>query len=800
MTIYNQKNRQMYRIPELYKNELDEYRKLVNDASVDNIDPVQFKIFRVTHGIYEQRKKGTFMVRIRCAGGTISPVQLYVVSNIAERYGSKFLHITTRQEIQLHNIKLSDTPEILDQLYETGLSTKGGGGNTVRNITASDDSGISSDEAFDVTPYNIALTDFLIRYDKSFTLPRKFKIAFSASEKDTALAAYNDLGFLAKIKNGEKGFKVFLGGSPSVKPMVGEVLFDFISAGKIFGVALAAIEMFHLHGNRKNRHKARLRYLFYKHGKEKVFNLFEDIYNQYKNKEFSEVKELSYQNETSQNIRIKTVDRNDMEDWKKNYVTLQKQEGLFTAEIPVMHGNLTNKQAETLANFAQNFGNDTIRFSRRQNIHLRNIPEDYLGALYSILLKSGLEINKPRLLGNLVSCTGADTCQLGICFSKGGLQAIHDKLSENDWLNDLNGIAVNISGCPNSCGQHLVADLGFAGRVSRNDRIYPSYNVFAGAVIGENNPALPLKLGEIAARDLPDFTNDLLFLYHQKSHGKTFREFVEAEKKNVDILFGKYSKIPSYDENKKYYIDWGNNDLFTLEARGGGECSAGLPDMIETEIKVIGKCKESFSGQQEIEEQIVLLHEIVLAASKLLCLTIQEKIADEPEIINTVREKIIKQKIISEDYLQMLDLVNEGNFARLLKQTDKVLSYADTAVNYYRSLDDNLQQQFKVKEVTALELKTMLDEGANICLVDVRETWEKEIADIGGQLIPFGSIENNLKNILQDRKTILYCRTGRRSSEAISLIAKKRNTENLYNLEGGIYAWADEVDNTLQKY
>ena len=790
----------MYQIPESYIDELKEFRKLVNEASACKIDPVQFKIFRVVHGIYEQRKKGTFMVRIRCAGGTISPVQLFVISKIAEQYGSKFLHITTRQEIQMHDIELSDTPEILDQLYDIGLTTKGSGGNTVRNITASVESGISPVEVFDVTPYNIALTNLLIGREKSFNLPRKFKIAFSGSEEDTALAAYNDLGFLAKNINGVKGFKVFLGGSPSVRPMVGEVLFEFIPAEKIFGVALAVVEMFNLHGNRKNRHMARLRYLFYKHGKEKVFELFGETYNQYKNKQFDEVNELPNQNEPSRKIRLKTVNRSDIKDWKNIYTTPQKQKGLYTVEIPVMHGNLTNKQAETLADFAGNFGNDSIRFSRRQNIHLRNIPEDYLGALYSTLLKSGLEINKPRLLGNLVSCTGADTCQLGICFSKGGLQAIHDKLFENDWLNDLNDIAVNISGCPNSCGQHLVADLGFAGRVSRNGRIYPSYNVFAGAVIGGNNPSLPIKLGEIAAKDLPEFTNDILFLYHQKSQGKTFRQFVTDETEEINLLFEKYSKIPSFEENRKYYIDWGNNDLFTLEARGSGECSAGLLDMIETEIKIIEKCKESFSGQQEIEEQTVFSQEIVLAASKLLCLANQEKITDERELTGIVRKNFIEQEIISRDYMQLLDLVDEGNFSRLLKQKDKVISYADTAVNYYRNLDDNLHQQFKVKEVTAVELKTMLDEGADVCLIDVRETWEKEIADIGGQLIPFGSIENNLKNIPQDRKTILYCRTGRRSSEAISLIAKKRNTENLYNLKGGIYAWADDVDNTLQKY
>ncbi|MFW6310414.1 MAG: rhodanese-like domain-containing protein [Prolixibacteraceae bacterium] len=790
----------MYRIPETYKEELKEYRKLVNDASANNIDPVQFKIFRVTHGIYEQRKKGTFMVRIRCAGGAISSSQLYKVSRLAGRYGSKFLHITTRQEIQLHNVGLSDTPDILDQLYETGLSTRGGGGNTVRNITSPVDSGISSDEIFDVTPYNIALTNLLINHEKSFTLPRKLKIAFSGSEKDTALAAFNDIGFIAKIKNGEKGFKVFLGGSPSVRPMVGEVLFEFLPAGKIFGVALAAIEMFHQYGNRKNRHKARLRYLFYKYGKNKVFQFFAEIYNQYKNEQFGEVNEPLYQNQPAQNTGLEIIESIDIENWKKNYITPQKQEGLFTAEIPVMHGNLTNKQAEILADFAGNFGNNSIRFSRRQNIHLRNIPEIYLGTLYTLLAESAFEINKPRLLGNLVSCTGADTCQLGICFSKGSLQAIHDRLFENDWLNNLNNTTVNTSGCPNSCGQHLIADLGFAGRVSRNGRIYPSYNVFAGAVIGERNPLLPIKLGEIAAKDLPEFTNDMLFLYHQKSGKKTFREFIETEKKEIGILFDKYSKIPSFEEDKKYYIDWGNNDLFTLEARGSGECSAGLLDVIETEIKIIEKCKESFSGQQEIGEQTVLLHEIMLSASKLLCLSAQEKITDEHGAINIVKEQFIGKNRISRDYLQVLEPVTEGNFTKLLKSREMVIAYADTAVNYYRNLDDNLQQKFKVKEITAHELKAMLDEGSDICLIDVRETWEKEIADIGGQIIPFGTIEKKLEKIPRNRKTILYCRTGRRSSEAIIQIAKKRNPENLYNLKGGIHAWANDIDNTLQKY
>ena len=790
----------MYKIPESYKVELIQYRELVNKALLKEVDEVQFKIFRVVRGIYEQRSKGTYMLRIRCSGGTISPSQLYLIGNLAELYGSEFLHITTRQEIQLHNLHLADTPDIIEELYKMGLSTKGSGGNTVRNITASPESGISKSDIFDITQYNIALTNFLLDYEKSFDLPRKLKIAFSSSEEDTALAAFNDLGFIAQIKDGKKGFKVYLGGSPSVKPMVGEVLFDFLPADKTFGVALAVIEMFNTHGNRKNRHKARLRYLFYKLGKEKVFELFHETYNQFKNNDYLTIPELQPKLQSPGKIKLGNLSGNEIEQWERDYVTAQPINDLCTIEIPIMHGNLTNNQAKSISEFAGHFGDDTIRFSRRQNVHLRNIPKAYIGILYNTLNEVGLQINKPKFISNLVSCTGADTCQLGICFSKGGLQAIHDKLVQKKNLHSIKNLSINISGCPNSCGQHLVADLGFAGRVSRNDRIYPSYNVFAGAVIGNDKASLPIQIGEIAAKDLPDFTNDILTLYSQNQQYKTFLNFIEEKKNEVQVIIDNYKKIPSYEENRKYYIDWGNNDLFTLDARGGGECSAGLLDLIESELKIISKCKESFSGQQEIEEQTVLLHEMVLAAAKLLCLTTQKQITEEQQLFDIVTTDFVAKNKITSDFTDLFSYLKDGNFTALIKNKQLVHDFTDTAINYYQNLDDSLQLKSIVKEIKATQLKQLMDNNSNINIIDVREAWEKEIADIGGELIPLGAIELNSDKISDTVQTIIYCRTGRRSAEAINLLAKTRNTDNLYNLQGGIYSWADEVDSTIQKY
>ena len=244
-------------------------------------------------GIYEQRKDGTYMVRIRCAGGFIYPLQLKKVAEIAHRHKSDLLHITTRQEIQIQNVDLRETLLILQNLKEIGLSPKGGGGNTVRNIMASVDSGIAFDEVFDVTPYVFNLTTKLISEPDSLTLPRKFKIAFSNSDKDSGYAAFNDLGFIAQIKDGKRGFRVYLGGSLGAKPMVGYKLFDFAPEEDLFYITDAAKKLFSRYGNRKNKHKARLRYVFYKLGKEEVFRLFFEIYNEIRKQE-----NLVYKHET----------------------------------------------------------------------------------------------------------------------------------------------------------------------------------------------------------------------------------------------------------------------------------------------------------------------------------------------------------------------------------------------------------------------------------------------------------------------------------------------------------------------
>ena len=395
----------MYKLPDTLKGEIDEYGTLIDKYLAGEIESVKFKSVRVPMGIYEQRKDGTYMVRVRCAGGYISPTQLKKVALIARKHNASPIHITTRQELQIQNVELNETLIILYELLDAGLASRGGGGNTVRNIMASVDAGVAQDEVFDVTPYAIALTNKLIAESDSWTLPRKFKISFSGSEKDNAYAVFNDLGFIARIKEGKKGFKVYMGGSLGAKAMVGHVLFDFAPADDIYNITDAVKQLFSRYGNRRNRHKARLRYIFYKLGKERVFELFNKIYAEIKNTESHrlEIEQLEFHHLVL-NLTPETVSSQEYEIWKERYVIEQKQDNLLTIIMPFEHGNVDFDKLITIADFFKQFGDDVIRFSMRQNIHLRNIPSQYLGNIYNFLNRLEISIHEPFLLNSLVSC------------------------------------------------------------------------------------------------------------------------------------------------------------------------------------------------------------------------------------------------------------------------------------------------------------------------------------------------------------------------------------------------------------
>jgi sulfite reductase (ferredoxin) len=703
----NKPNIRMYTLPATLSDDIKYFGTLIDDFLGGNLEPIKFKAIRVPMGIYEQRKDGTFMVRIRCAGGFITPTQLKKVAEIAQKHHSNLLHITTRQEIQIQNLELRETLGILQNLKEIGLTSKGGGGNTVRNILVSVDSGIATDEVFDVTPYAINLTSKLIAEADSFTLPRKLKISFSNSEKDTSFAVFNDLGFIAKVKDGKRGFQVFLGGSLASKPMVGYELFDFAPEEDIYYIADAAKKLFSRHGNRKNKHKARLRYVFYKLGKDEVFRLFFDIYKEVKASE-----DITYHHQTL-TVKAKTpefgsdiVTIPEFQKWKERYATQQSQKGYWSVIVPFEHGNVPHETLGKLAEYAGYFGNDTIRFSVRQNVHLRNIPTEYLGNLYNFLKKIKVETNVPLLLNTLVSCTGADTCRLGICLTKGASNALQNALAKSDLpLDELSDLRVNISGCPNSCGQQIAADLGFFGKVGRNDRMFPAYHVVVGASIGTELKLAEL-VGEVSAFDLPKFTIDVfkLYLAKQKQY-KSFSQYANGQgRAEIEALTQKYKIIPEFRDDKNYYFDWGSDQIFSLAAKGVGECSAGLFDMIDVDLNTIQQTIAQLAQATEPEKVNALLYTLVFASSRMLLITRGAEPKNATEVFTDFIDKFIRAKLVSSIYQEIVVAARDEKDFDFTEKKDTILDLAQTVISLYEGMDDSLQ--FKNVEENTVSKET----------------------------------------------------------------------------------------------
>ena len=687
----------MYILPKTLKTEIETFRQQVSDFRNNKTEVVKFKAIRVPMGIYEQRKNDTYMVRVRCTGGIIAPAQLKGVAQASRQFGSGDIHITTRQELQIHNVELENIPDLLEALYKHNLSSRGGGGNTVRNIMASEDAGIAPDEVFDVTPYLVALTNTLIAEPDSWSLPRKLKIAFSGNNFDNSNALFNDVGFIATQKMGKDGFKVYIGGGTGSNPSTGHLLFDFLLPEDVLYVTEAVKKLFSDHGNRRNRHKARLRYVFYKLGKEKVFNLFFDYFNTLKQEAGYPLNLPALNMKTEKGSPADSTKTDTLyAQWYRRYVKEQKQTGLFSAEIPFEHGITDAETLENLASFLNPFGNDVIRLTMRQNIRLRNIPGNKLKALFGYLTQLGTDTGLPRILNNLVACTGADTCRLGICLSKGESSAIRKELSKSgpEVLDALHDVHINLSGCPNSCGQHLAADLGFYGKASRNDRLYPAYYVTIGGKTGAGTAKLGEKVGEINARDLPVLTREILEYYADvRNNYSSFSNYLESEGGlHIQTLLNKYRKIPSFDEDKNYYFDWGGQELFSVKGKGQPECSAGMFDMIDFDRDAITSLQEKLknAGLNKATEGEIL-NKIVFHVSRMLLVTRGIEPKSRTEVFDGFIKHFIDEGYISQHLKTAVVLAGEDNFDKIRSLGDEVFTLADEINALYESMDDSLQ-------------------------------------------------------------------------------------------------------------
>jgi sulfite reductase (ferredoxin) len=703
-----------YELPSNLSQEIEELEQLIHRYHSGELDAVSLKARRVPFGCYEQRRDGSYMVRIRATGGAVTPAQLTRIAELSEQYGASSVHITTRQEFQIHDLDLENVIPVMRGLLPVGLSSRGGGGNTVRNIILSPTAGIDKDEPFDPSPYAFALTTRLVAEPDSWNLPRKLKIAFSNTPEDTAFAQFTDVGFIAAIRDGIRGFKVYVAGGFGAKPAVGHLLHDFVPAEDAYAVAESVKRLFDQYGNRKNRNAARIRFLWEQLGEERFLELYRAEFAAIAARPDAKLKP-SEQAAVDRRIALHPIKigGDEFESWKKRYVRAQAQSGLYSIIIPARLGNVSNEHLKQLAEFAGEFGDHAVRATFGQNLRLRHIPESYLGNAYLAVKEISTLADAPLLLSNSVACTGADTCKLGICLPKGALLAVERKLRTADLdLDSVEDFRLNLSGCPNSCGQHVIADLGFYGQARRKgQQMYPAYAIVAGARFTDGEARMAQAIDNISARDLPAFTADLLTVWvAKKEQYSSFASFIDADgRKTIQDICDRYRDVPDFEDDKNYYYDWSAKDVFTIVGRGVGECSAGLFDLIGVDLKAIAENRKLLAQASGPDQQVSALYGIVLSASRMLLVTRGIEAPTDEAVFQSFLQHFIEAALIGQEHRAIVEAARDGKRDRLLAGQDAVFALADSVNNLYKSMDNSLRFPAEKKQEPLAPVATVLE-------------------------------------------------------------------------------------------
>jgi sulfite reductase (ferredoxin) len=550
--------------------EIDDFALAVGDYQAGRLEADAFKVRRVGFGIYEQRQKGTFMVRVRCTGGGILPDHLRAVASIARRHSAAPLHVTTRQELQIHGVPLDSLVAVLRDLHAAGLATRGGGGNGVRNVVVPWDAGIALGECFDVLPYATALVDRMARDSASWQLPRKYKMALVGNPQAVAEAVCTDVGFVARERAGQRGFAVYVAGGMGRIPETAKPLHEFIPAEEVYLVAEALKRVFRKYGNYTDRGKARLRFLWQSLGQDTFMSRYEEEREALRREGDWRLAaaELPPPPRGALGFPVDTSTRPDptFAAWRRRFVTPQAQSGLFAVLVPLPCGILDIPSAEEFADFAGGLGGDVLRGTCEQNLSLRNLPAAVLPQVHALVSRLFPLSRGPRLLGACTACTGAATCALGLCRASSALAAVLDRLgSVGDLLDRCSDLRLAISGCANACGRHLLADLGFCGQIGRHqDRPYPAYSVFVGARLVTENPHFARRIAEVPARVLPEVVTTIVQAYaHSRRDGQSFADYLRdgGEAAIVALCAGQRTP-PAPAEAPEYYQDWGAPEPF----------------------------------------------------------------------------------------------------------------------------------------------------------------------------------------------------------------------------------------------
>ncbi len=708
-----------------------------------------FRPFRLQHGIYGQRQAGYQMVRVKIPFGGLTSTQLRCLASLVEKYSSGIAHVTTRQDIQFHFVLLDVVGTVMLRLAEVDLTTREACGNTVRNVTACPLAGVCQEEAFDVTPYALAVSRHLMRNALNQSLPRKFKIAFSGCiARDCSKTMIHDIGLSAIQKDdGARGFRMVVAGGLGAAPRFAKLFREFLPVEDLIPVCEAIVKVFDNHGNRKNRTKARMKFVVTKLGIDEFFRQIEAEYDAIKQARngssgdallsyadeplMTDVLSLENGGKSLESSPVNECHSDAFELWKTTNVITQRQLGYSAVTLKLSTGDMTPIQMRFMADLSDIEADGNVRITIGQNVLIRWISTVRLPKIYSELLEANLADSGANLVEDVVACPGTDTCGLGITSSKALARALEEVFPAGHSSSDLAETSIKISGCHNSCAQHHVATIGLHGVTKRyGDHTAPFYEMHLGGSSVGVGARIGQMIIKLPAKNVPGAIAHLVGLFRQERENKeSFPQYLDrVGKANLKQALIPYSIIGNFDEAPEHFYDWEEDAEFSIVDLGPGECAGGALDMITDGI--LEADQELYQAETLVKSQQYAMtvnksYRAVLAASKALLVTEGIEPVTDLQTFGDCEVRLIKTGVLPPEFSKYLSIIRDlGDEKPTIVFAEEKLRVAKLFVEACRSALEGIDENLKLASVAdpgkVASVSTVSDVGDAIAILDLR--------------------------------------------------------------------------------
>ncbi len=606
------------------------------------------------------------MHRIKIPFGALTAEQMEVLAACSEEYSDAISHVTTRQDIQLHFVHIEDTADLMRRLAAVGITTREACGNSIRNITGCPLAGVCSDEGFDISPYAQAMMMFLLGHPDVQDFGRKFKPAFSGCEQHACgLTNIHDSGYIAKMKDGKRGFKLVVGGGLGAVPQDAKVLYDFCPEEEILPVTQAISRVFGRLGEKANRARARIKFLVSKLGIDEFRRLVEEERAKLRpDPRWTEYLEQAHAYGEKPLRAPQPLGAGPFtpafEEWRKTNLIPQAQKGYYVATVKLPLGDITADQMRGLADLARKYTRDTVRTTVEQNLVFRWINESDLPALHEDLVRIGLGEAGANTIADITSCPGTDTCKLGISASRGLAGELREQLFQvrEKLAPEVNALRIKTSGCFNSCGQHHIADIGFLGVARKVGRHrMPHFQLVIGGQWTNNGGSYGLAVGAVPSKRVPEVVTRITNAFvKDRQQDETFQSYIKriGKAKVREMCKDLMEVLPSFDEQPDLYSDWGDPRLYTTGDMGVGECAGEIVPFVQFGLAAAERLYFDAQGKLDAGDTQAageIAYKAMLEAARALTYEVFPNVGGDPdEIEREFKKQLVETQLFRDPY------------------------------------------------------------------------------------------------------------------------------------------------------